>query len=207
MGRPRAFDQDKVLDAASQVFWSKGYEATSTRELSEATGLTAASIYNAFTDKRGLFLSAMDHYLNATIRDRIARHEALPSAGDALIGFFAESVVRALSDPLNRGCMLVNTALEATPDDPEMTRFVAEEMHQIEGFFLRVISAGQKSGEFPGEQKAEDLAAHFLALLMGLRVLSRVRPEAKLFNSLLKPAFAQLGLKWTARKASPSPRS
>ncbi|MDO8423221.1 MAG: TetR/AcrR family transcriptional regulator [Parvibaculum sp.] len=205
MGRPREFDQDKVLDAASRVFWANGYEATSTRALSEATSLTPASIYNAFGDKRGLFLSAMEHYLNSTIRNRIARHEALPSASAALTGFFTESMDRALSDPDQRGCMLVNTALESTPRNPELTEFVAAEMRQIEAFFLRVIKTGQKNGEFPKDLKPEDLAAQFLTLLMGMRVLSRVRPEAKLFNSLIRPAFAQLGLVWPNRTRKISP--
>lgn len=190
-----------MLDAASEMFWARGYEATSTRDLSEATGLTPASMYNAFGDKRGLFLKAMDHYLNSTLRDRVARNEARSTAGAALTGFFTESIDRALSDMHQRGCLLVNTALQATPDDPEMTGFVAHEMRQIENFFRRVIAAGQKSDEFPKKQSPDELAAHFLALLMGLRVLSRVRPEAKLFNNLMRPAFAQIDLVWPNRRS------
>ena len=52
MARPREFDERAVLDAAVQCFWGGGYEGTSLRELIDRTGLTGASIYNAFGDKR-----------------------------------------------------------------------------------------------------------------------------------------------------------
>jgi TetR/AcrR family transcriptional repressor of nem operon len=54
MARPREFDDEAVLDAAIQCFWSRGYEATSVKDLIGKTGITAASLYNAFGDKRTL---------------------------------------------------------------------------------------------------------------------------------------------------------
>jgi TetR/AcrR family transcriptional repressor of nem operon len=207
MGRPREFDQDKVLKAAYEVFWTKGYEATSTRELSEATNLAAASIYNAFTDKHGLFIAAIGHYLDVNLRARIARHDAMKNPVNALKGFFSETVERSLSDRLHRGCLLVNTTLEATKDDPEIQALVANETRMIGAFFHRTIKAGQKTGALSDEQSADDLANNLLSLLLGLRVLARVRPDAKLFDSLLRPAFAQLGLSWTTTKAVPSSKT
>lgn len=53
MARPRNFDENAVLDAAMQRFWSRGYEVTSVRELADGMGLTSASLYNAFGDKLG----------------------------------------------------------------------------------------------------------------------------------------------------------
>ena len=61
MARPREFDEEVVLDAAVQCFWSQGYESTSVKDLMERTGLTAASLYNAYGDKRAMFRIALDH--------------------------------------------------------------------------------------------------------------------------------------------------
>ena len=208
MARPREFNEADVLTSAYEVFWTKGYEATSTRELTEATGLTPASIYNAYGDKRGLFISAVEHYLDTFVRERITRLNNAASPAEALTQYFRETVERSLADPQHRGCFLVNTALEATADDPELQALVANETRLIESFLRNTIKAGQKQGIFPAKQSAEDLARHFLALLLGLRVLARVRPDAKLFDSLLRPAFAELGLAWRARprRAAPSLR-
>src|SRR5210317_1187307 len=63
VGRPRGFDEAKVLDAAMEVFWRKGYESTSLADLLEATGLHKGSLYQAFGDKHTLFISALRRYL------------------------------------------------------------------------------------------------------------------------------------------------
>jgi AcrR family transcriptional regulator len=78
MARPREFDEGAVLDAAVLCFWKQGYEATSVRDLVEHTGITAASLYNAFGDKRELYEKALKHYVEENIADRIRRCQLLP---------------------------------------------------------------------------------------------------------------------------------
>ncbi len=193
MGRPREFDEEKVLAAAGDIFWARGFEATSTRALTECTGLTPASLYNAFGDKRGFYLRVLDYYLE-TLRERIVRLESTRSPGRAIAEFFHEIIERSIADREHRGCMLMNTAIEVTNDDPEMQRIVADETAVIERFFYRCAAAAQKNGEIPKQQPAEDIARMFLGLLTGLRVLARVRPDPKLLNGLVRPALAMLGL-------------
>ena len=61
-GRPRSFDRDAALETAMQLFWSKGFENTSKRDLMEATGVASQSLYNAFGDKHELFMESIRHY-------------------------------------------------------------------------------------------------------------------------------------------------
>jgi AcrR family transcriptional regulator len=89
MARSREFDEEVVLDAAMEYFWNWGYEATSVRDLIETTGLTGASLYNAFGDKRGLFRAALDRYVESSIGERIRRCEALPPR-EAIARFFED---------------------------------------------------------------------------------------------------------------------
>lgn len=201
IGRPREFDEKTVLEAAGEAFWSKGYEATSTRDLAACTGLTPSSMYGAFGDKRALYLRALNHYLDRTLRERISQFESALSPGQALMAFFRDVIDRSLADPEHRGCLLVNTALQATPDDADLQRFVAGEIRTIEEFFGRCIGAAQTSGEITSLQDTEDLARHLLSVLLGLRVLARVRPDAALLEGLVRPAFALLGLPWRAAGA------
>ena len=200
VGRPRQFDEGKVLEAAAEIFWTKGYNATSTRDLAECTGLTPASMYNAFTDKRGLFMRALGQYLERMLRERIVRLEMLPSPGSAIVGFFDEIVDRSLKDLQHRGCMLVNSALEVTPEDYGFQLFVASQTVTIEKFFYGRIVEGQRVGEIPADQPVDDLARMLLSIVMGLRVLARVRPDPKLLNGLVGPAMAMLNLAWPPRK-------
>jgi TetR/AcrR family transcriptional regulator, transcriptional repressor for nem operon len=200
MARPREFDEVKVLEAAGAVFWAKGFEATSTRDLTECTGLTQSSIYAAFGDKRGIFLRSLRHYLDSILLERIVRLETTKSPGQAIVGFFQEIVDRSLADAQHRGCMLVNASLEATADDPDLQQYVAAETAKIELFFLRCVVAGQKGGEICSSSSADNHARHLLAVLLGLRVLARIRPKADLLNGLVGPALATLGLVWPTSK-------
>src|ERR1700757_4944113 len=104
MARPREFSEEAVLDAAVQCFWAHGYEATSVRDLIDKTGLTGASLYNAFGDKRALYQRALDHYVEASVADRIRRCEAMEPRV-AIEAFFGEIVKRSLSDREHKGCM------------------------------------------------------------------------------------------------------
>ncbi|QFR34495.1 TetR/AcrR family transcriptional regulator [Ancylobacter sp. TS-1] len=191
MARPREFDEEAVLDAAVQCFWSRGYEATSVRDLIESTGLTGASIYNAFGDKRTFYRKALAHYVQESIADRIRRCEGM--APRAAIGaFFAEILNRSLSDQDHKGCMLVNAALEVAPHDAEFREDVASVLTQLQAFFLGCVAAGQADGTITTSLSAEDLARHLLGVLMGVRVLARVRPERAVLEGVVSCAFALL---------------
>ena len=67
MARPREFDEDTVLDAATQRFWNNGYEATSMRDLADCTGMTTPSLYNAFGDKRAIYRLVLDRYIRLAL--------------------------------------------------------------------------------------------------------------------------------------------
>jgi len=192
MARPREFDETAVLEAAIQCFWSRGYEATSVRDLAEKMGITGASMYNAFGDKRSLYRRALDHYVEQSFGDRVGRFEGNFAPREAIGTFFDEIIERSLSDKQRKGCMLVNSALEMAPHDPEFQRIVAEVLVQVEGFFRRCAAAGQKDGTITTSQSAEDLARLLLSMLLGIRVLARTRPERGLLEGLMRPVFALL---------------
>jgi TetR/AcrR family transcriptional regulator, transcriptional repressor for nem operon len=191
MARPREFDEEVVLDAAIQCFWSRGYEATSVKDLIGKTGITAASLYNAFGDKRALFRKALNHYVEVSIGERIRRCETLPPR-EAIRAFFGEILSRSLSDCDHKGCMLVNSALEVAPHDVEFQKIISSVLNRIETFFLNCLKAGQADGAITRSVRAEILARHLLGLLMGVRVLARARPERALLEGAVAPALALL---------------
>jgi TetR/AcrR family transcriptional regulator, transcriptional repressor for nem operon len=159
--------------------------------LVERTGITAASLYNAFGDKRGIYRKALDHYVEGGIADRIRRCEAL--APREAIGAFVEEILkRSLGDRERKGCMLVNAALDVAPHDPGFRKVVAEVLAHIEAFFLTCVKAGQGDGTIARSLPAEILSHHLLGVLTGIRVLARVRPERALLEGVVAPSLALL---------------
>jgi TetR/AcrR family transcriptional regulator, transcriptional repressor for nem operon len=192
MTRPRQFDENAVLDAAIDCFWVHGYQSTSIRDLSAKTGVSGASLYNAFRNKRSLFLKALDRYMAFTLSERIVRCRQLPPR-KAIETFLSEIIDRSLSDLQRKGCLLVNSALDVAPHDRRTREAVSGFLSRIEAFFLEQIDAGQADGSISPSANKEDAARHLLGVVVGMRVLSRVRPEPELLNGLVSSALVVLG--------------
>jgi TetR/AcrR family transcriptional repressor of nem operon len=191
MSRPREFDEPTVLEAATRCFWHRGYEQTSMRDLAEEMGITSASVYNAFGDKRSLYRRALHYYLENSVRDRITRLTPLPPV-PALRAFFDEIVERSVTDKQRRGCMLVNSALEMAPYDLEFQKLVADELIFIESFFLRCITEGQQDATIISKRPANELAKVLLSVLLGIRVLARTRPQRAVLEGAASGALSLL---------------
>jgi TetR/AcrR family transcriptional repressor of nem operon len=192
MARPREFDEAAVLDAAVDCFWHEGYEATSVRDLAARMGITGASLYNAFGDKRSLFRRALQRYAERSTCERIARLESTLPPKEAICAFLREIIERSLDDGDRRGCLLVNSALEIAPHDPELGAEVAARLAEIEAFFSRALTAAQNDGSVPLDRKPTDLARLLLGITLGLRVLARSNPNRELLEGVARPALALL---------------
>lgn len=192
MARTREFDEERAVDAAVDCFWSRGYEATSVRDLSDAMGIAGASLYNAYGDKRTLFVRALERYANRSMRERVARLEAAHPPKRAIAAFLAEIVDRSVADRDGKGCLLVNSALDVAPHDKAIGTAVAGYLGEIRAFFRRSIARAQATGAIARTIDGEAVSGHLLGVLMGMRVLARTGASRKLLQSVANPALALL---------------
>lgn len=183
-----------ALDAALSCFWGRGYEATSVRDLAAAMGISGPSLYNAFGDKRGLFAGALKHYCRTRTHPMIVRIEAEHAGAAALVMFFAEIVARASSDRERRGCFLINSALDVAPHDPGLAKVVEENIAVIRAFLRRQVEIAGRSGDIERRKRPREAADHLLAVLLGMRVLSRTRPDRELLGGIAASALRSLGM-------------
>lgn len=172
-------------------FWSQGYELTSVRGLADQMGITGASLYNAFGSKRSLYQRSLDHYLDVSVHDRIARLERLTPLS-AIRAFFYELVERSVGGGAGRGCLLINSAMELAPHDPEFRAVVVEAFARLEAFFHRQITAGQRDGTITDTRPPEELARTLLAVLLGLRVMARTCPTREMLYDMVGGALGLL---------------
>ncbi len=192
MGRRRSFDEDKALDAAAECFWSRGFEATSVRDLTGSMGIGGPSLYNAFGGKRGLFAAALDHYCNRSMRERIARLETGAEGAAAIELFFGDVIERSLLDDGRKGCFLVNAALEVAPHDAGLAEAIEGYVAELKSFFRRHVEIAQMKGETAPSIDPSLYATHLLSVLMGIRVLARCCPERSSLEAAAAPAVAGL---------------
>ena len=172
-GRPREFDMDKALDRAIGVFRARGFHATSIGDLTDATDLTAGSIYKAFKDKRAVFLAAFDRYTslrNAQIRNIADTAKSGRDRISDLLAFYVRSS-RGVEGRL--GCLVVGSAVEMAIFDLEIAARVTSTLQKNEALLASLIKQGQSDGSISSAIDAEDTARVLVCLTQGMRVVGK----------------------------------
>jgi TetR/AcrR family transcriptional regulator, transcriptional repressor for nem operon len=178
MGRPREFDRDDVLARALDVFWAKGYEATSLDDLTGAMGVGRGSLYNEFNDKHSLFIAALDRYR----ADRLAQLTAiLQGASTARAGIAAAlrgTAMALWADEQRRGCLMVNSTTELAASDPAVAARARESFENTARAFRSALKQGQQSGELAGDLDVRATSRFLASTLNSLRLLAKMTDRA-----------------------------
>jgi len=165
VARPKAFDPDEVLDRAVDLFWRRGYEATSVQDLVDHLGISRVSLYATFGDKHTLYLLALDRY-----EERNAA--GLPEDCDALEAI--EALFRAAADdPERRGCLMVNTATELATLDAEAGAKVTAALRRAEDTFRAALERARAAGDLPLDRDPVALARFLTLAYQGVRVMAK----------------------------------
>jgi len=163
------FVLEDVVERAMEVFWEKGYEATSIADLIDATGVQRQSLYNAFGDKRGLFVRTLEKF---EFEHQTRVLEALEAKGKPLSSI--NKILRDAADDVNsRGCFMVNTTLELRIHDEEIKALLSNAAGDFRIWFIKIIEQGKSQGEIPATVNANEVASGLLAALYGIRVMGR----------------------------------
>lgn len=159
---------------AMNVFWTRGYHATSLPDLLAGTRLSRGSLYKAFGDKKALFLKALNSYAGEGLEELGETLAAPGSAREAIRAALGIYVPLCADDPGRRGCMVMATAAEMLPHDPEVDAFVRNTFRRIQVLLADAVRRGQAAGEIPSRQDARDLARFLVCQIEGMRVLGKV---------------------------------
>lgn len=166
-GRPRAFDESRALDAAMELFASKGYDATSLSELEDAMGINRVSLYGAFGNKEALFVKAMLRY---TDQGNLRFGECLGGSVTAQsVRAFLEQAVEMFTNPEALGvCFITQAPMTQTSVSAETKRFVVSQRQGIEGMLAERLRRGVADGDLPRDLAIGDFARYFAGVVLGL---------------------------------------
>ncbi len=184
----KSYDENEVLEGAMRAFWQRGYQATSMQDLVTATGINRGSIYAAYVNKRGLFMRALEHYDRAYRAAHLAHLGTVHAPLDAIIVSFESAARQAHDRTTPPGCLLVNTALELSPHDPEIGQFVAQSLQSVEDFFHDRLAVAQQRGDLSAQCNCRETAQSLLGLFLGLRVLTRADASNEAVASIISQA-------------------
>ena len=195
MARHKACDIENAVEKATQLFWQRGYEQTSLDDLLEHLDIGRGSFYNAFGDKRKLFMAALEHYQRLT--NDVIIIDTLHQSESGLVGInrVFERIVEDLSnDPDHRGCLLINTTIELAPKDDEISGFLRDSAHRNEDAFYDALVRAQKADEISPDIEPRAMARFLLNTIRCMRVTGRITHEHTLFTEIARIALASLHL-------------
>lgn len=165
VGRPREFEEDRVLDAAMNIFWNQGYEGTSLKDLCSATGLHKGSLYQAFGDKHQLFLKSLKYYMEQSFKEVAASAYLHDSPMANLRSLLKEITTKCIK---GEGCMVINSLVEMAPHDQEVKQMIDQSYAMKQRFLTDLIDRAQRDGEITIKQDPDRLAAVLMVTLAGL---------------------------------------
>jgi TetR/AcrR family transcriptional regulator, transcriptional repressor for nem operon len=192
MARPKEFDPDVALQKAMDLFWQRGYEATSMAQLTETLGIGRASLYATFGDKRQLYLKALQRYVDTrdpSPIELLARPGPALPAVRALVELYVEE---SLDDEQRRGCMVVNSAAELCPRSRSVSRLVAVNWDAIEAALTSILTRAQAQGELEAGKDPRALARFLFVFLQGVRVIAKGDPDPGRLRDAAAQALATI---------------
>jgi TetR/AcrR family transcriptional repressor of nem operon len=169
----KQFDVDAARERAKDLFWKKGYQATSMDDLLRSMGIGRGSFYATFRSKQEVYAEVLEMYGREHCREflRSLREQRAPKR--AIVTLFESVCEEACGSGGNRGCFLANAALELAATDKRVAQVVRRAFAEIEAFFRESIVEGQRSGEIRRDIDPETVSRTLLGLVLGMRVLAR----------------------------------
>lgn len=191
MGRQFEFNRDETLTKAMEVFWQKGYKATSMKDLIEEMGIQPGSIYNTFGDKHSLFIKSIKHYGQVVTSNALKILNAPGSPSENIKKFFYEMVNRPAGKK-SMGCLIVNTVVELAPHDKEAAEVVNGVLKSIENAFFKCLKKAQDLGEVSSDANISALASYYSSSTHGLLVTCKSEAPKKQMQDIVEVILSTL---------------
>lgn len=173
MARDREFDPEDLLTAAVQTFWKQGYAETSMRDIVKTSGIAHAGIYNAFGNKRDLYIACMRRYNQRAGGLLLGNLNKPDSSLSDIHGFFEMIIGGIESGQLKNGCLMGNTVVEFGPDAKDIIGISRKFMDRMSKSFEGALERAQNQGEINRASDTEALAQYLTTCFYGLMTMVR----------------------------------
>lgn len=189
MSKTAKFDRDDVVEKATNLYWEKGFHATSMRNLQEVVDMRPGSIYATFGSKENLYKEALQHYAKLSLSQLSACKKEVSSPIEALRTFFKRAVIDTRKSAPSGMCMLVKSVAELTVENAELLSEAKRLLHQIEFEFAVVLREAIEQGEISKSKDPNRLARYLQIQLMGIRTYARANDDDQAIEALINDIF------------------
>ncbi|HTO34137.1 MAG TPA: TetR/AcrR family transcriptional regulator [Pararhizobium sp.] len=174
------------------VFWDLGYHDASLPDLLEGMNLSRGSFYKAFVDKRGVYLRALDAYIEDAVRTvgETLNSDLSPKA--AIREAFSQQIDFSCGKPGLRGCFVVLAAVEMLPADEQISARISRLFRRLQDLYAATIIRAQAGGEIDPGLDERTLARFLVCQIQGMRVLGKAGADREDTRAMVDLALKAL---------------
>ncbi|BAV05307.1 transcriptional regulator, TetR family [Filimonas lacunae] len=165
MARNVEFDEEGAIQKAMEVFWKKGYNGSSLRDLTDAMKINSSSLYNTIGDKQELFVRCVQYYTDIRKKDFQQRLTATSSPLSILINYINDAVKVIING--EESCMAIKAAFEVGPNDERIKDILKADNDYSYQFLYKLIKAAMDQGEIASDEDPKLLADYFNSTWIG----------------------------------------
>jgi AcrR family transcriptional regulator len=188
-GRPRSFDTDRALEKAIDVFWTRGFAASSLDDLCDAMDIARPSLYAAYGDKEQLYIAATERFRARMVALYVDAIKTTATGRDTILAFLA-SAIELYTSGVGRGCLAVCTATVEAPTHPHMRTTLAAIIQELDEAFAGTLRRARDRGELAGDTDVSALAQLLSATLHSIAIRARAGARASDLQQLAKNSVA-----------------
>ncbi|MEH6561365.1 MAG: helix-turn-helix domain-containing protein [Marinobacter sp.] len=173
MARAAIHNRQDSLERALNVFWQKGFHATSLKDLEKALDMRPGSIYATFGSKDGLFQESLERYARLALAELERTLNACDSPLAGLSAYLRQLGGLRDQDLPSRACMLVKSLLELGQREQVARRKAEDLLAGMEEYFIARFVAAREIGELDSGLDPVRLGRRLQAEVMGLRAFAQ----------------------------------
>ncbi|MGI9280838.1 MAG: TetR/AcrR family transcriptional regulator [Endozoicomonas sp.] len=192
MGRHTSFNKDKALDNALTLFWSRGFSASSLRQLEEVTDLHPGSLYHHFKNKEGLYLHVLQYYIEHYLQLRIQKHLGSGPPLEGLRRFLTAGYRHPRDMQYQNCCFLACTSTELHLLPEQAAELVKQAVNNIQQALLTQILKGAEKKLISPNLSSTDAARELTSFFLGLQLMARISPNQHQLDLLVKHSLQHI---------------
>jgi len=192
MPRTKAFNEDVVLEKAMNLFWEKGYNATSMQELVSRLGINRASLYDTFGNKNQLFERAIEKYKSENILSLSDFLYQQLNVRQGLYLMLERYVDIAIADKQPKGCFIVNTTTEMANTDAAINDLLDDYKAKVETIYFNYLQYGINQGQISPYKDIKVISNYLYTLQSGINVIAKVQKDKASLMQIISTSLAIL---------------
>lgn len=192
-GRPTSFNREELVAQVMELFWERGYNNLPLNEIAKETGLTRASLYNAFETKEALFLEAVTYYFSSSPDAALDHIKSGDPVGPVFYRLFDEACKSRAADEKRRGCLATNCISELIASKTELGETLAGMYDGRRKLIKRLIKQAIVQKELPEKTDPETTANMIQTFMSGFSIFSKNVVSEKKLQAMCHCFLKQVG--------------